>query len=109
ISTILEVQRSVATRLHVLHLSTRDGVRMIRDAKHDGRPVTSEANPFAMFITNNWDLIEQKGPYPLGFWVPEADNPAMWEAVEDGTIDVIGSDHGPHAREEKEIGWSDMY
>ena len=109
IATILEMQRSVGTRLHVLHLSTRDGVRMVREAKAQGRPVTSEANPFAMFVTNDWEQIEKKGPHALGFWVPEADNPAMWEAVQDGTVDVIGSDHGPHTKEEKEVGWTDMY
>jgi len=109
IATILEMQRSVGTRLHVLHLSTREGVRMVREAKAQGRPVTSEANPFAMFVTNDWANIEKKGPYSLGFWVPEEDNPAMWQAVLDGTVDVIGSDHGPHTKEEKEVGWKDMY
>jgi dihydroorotase-like cyclic amidohydrolase len=109
IATILEFQRSVGTRLHVLHLSTREGVRMVRQAKAEGRPVTAEANPFAMFVTNDWSRIEEKGPYALGFWVPESDNPAMWDAVLDGTIDVVGSDHGPHTKEEKEVGWTDMY
>jgi dihydroorotase-like cyclic amidohydrolase len=33
----------------------------------------------------------------------------MWDAVVDGSIDVIGSDHGPHTKEEKEVGWTDMY
>ena len=109
ISTILEFQRSVGTKLHILHLSTRDGVRMVREAKAQGRPITAEANPFAMFVTNDWANIEKKGPYSLGFWVPEEDNPAMWGAVVDGTVDVIGSDHGPHTKEEKEVGWTDMY
>jgi dihydroorotase len=109
IATILEMQRSVGTKLHVLHLSTRDGVRMVSQAKAEGRPVTAEANPFALFVTNDWDKIEKRGPFALGFWVPEADGPSMWDAVIDGTIDVIGSDHGPHTREEKEVGWEDMY
>ena len=109
IATILEFQRSVGTRLHVLHLSTREGIKMVARAKAEGRPVTAEANPFAMFVTNDWANIEKKGPFALGFWVPEADGPAMWDAVADGPIDVIGSDHGPHTREEKEVGWTDMY
>jgi dihydroorotase (multifunctional complex type) len=109
IATILEFQRSVGTRLHVLHLSTREGIKMVARAKAEGRPVTAEANPFAMFVTNDWDNIEKKGPFALGFWVPEEDNPSMWDAVSGGTIDVVGSDHGPHTREEKEVGWTDMY
>ncbi|MBO0826378.1 MAG: amidohydrolase family protein [Streptosporangiales bacterium] len=109
IATILEFQRSVGTRLHVLHLSTRAGIDMVRQAKQQGRTVTAEANPFAMFVTNDWANIERRGPYSLGFWVPENDNPSMWQAIVDGTIDVVGSDHGPHTKEEKEVGWTDMY
>jgi len=109
IATILEFQRSVGTKLHVLHLSTREGIRMVAQAKSQGRPVTAEANPFAMFVTNDWANIEKKGPFALGFWVPEEDGPAMWDAIASGPIDVIGSDHGPHTREEKEVGWTDMY
>jgi dihydroorotase len=109
ISLLLEFQRSTGVRLHVLHLSTRDGVRMVREAKAQGQTVTAEANPFAMFVTNDWRNIERLGPFALGFWVPEVDNPAMWGAIVDGTIDVVGSDHGAHTREEKELGWTDMY
>jgi dihydroorotase (multifunctional complex type) len=109
ISLLLEFQRSTGVRLHVLHLSTRDGVRMVREVKAQGRTVTAEANPFAMFVTNDWSNIERLGPFALGFWVPEVDNPAMWGAIVDGTIDVVGSDHGAHTREEKELGWTDMY
>ena len=109
ISLLLELQRSTGARLHLLHLSTRDGIRMVRQAKAEGRPVTAEANPFAMFVTNDWRNIERLGPFALGFWVPEADNPAMWEAIVDGTIDVVGSDHGAHTKKEKEVGWTDMY
>nr|WP_246390727.1 amidohydrolase family protein [Nocardioides soli] len=109
IATILEMQRSVGTKLHVLHLSTEAGIKMVAEAKAEGRDVTAEANPFAMFVTNDWDKIERHGPFTLGFWVPEEDNPYMWKAVQDGTIDVVGSDHGPHTREEKEVGWTDMY
>jgi dihydroorotase len=109
IATILEMQRSVGTKLHVLHLSTQAGIKMVAEAKAEGRTVTAEANPFAMFVTNDWDKIERHGPFTLGFWVPEEDNPFMWKAVQDGTIDVVGSDHGPHTREEKEVGWKDMY
>jgi dihydroorotase len=109
IATILQMQRSVGTKLHVLHLSTEAGIKMVGEAKAEGRSVTAEANPFAMFVTNDWDKIERHGPFTLGFWVPDEDDPYMWKAVQDGTIDVVGSDHGPHTREEKEVGWTDMY
>lgn len=109
IAKLLEMQRVTGARLHILHVSSRHGIEMIRRAKAEGRAVTAEANPFAMFLTNDWDKVEEHGPYCLGFYVPEEDNPAMWEAILDGTIDVVGSDHGPHTKEEKEVGWEDMY
>jgi len=109
VAILLQMQRSTGARLHVLHLSSREAIRMVRQAKEEGRPVTAEANPFALFVTNDWAKIEERGPYALGFWVPEEDDPHMWQAVIDGTIDVVGSDHGPHTKEEKEVGWKDMY
>lgn len=109
VATLLEFQRSVGTRLHVLHLSSREGIRQFRAAKAADHRITGETNPFAMFITNSWERIEKGGPYVLGHWVPDDDSDVMWEAVVDGTIDVIGSDHAPHTREEKEPGWQDLF
>lgn len=109
VAVLLQMQRVTGARLHILHVSSREAIRMIREAKAQGRPITAEANPFALFITSDWQKIEEKGPFSLGFWVPEVDVPHMWDAVVDGTIDVVGSDHGPHTREEKEVGWTDMY
>lgn len=109
ISTILEIQRSVGNPLHVLHVSSTEGIRLVREAKMQGRPVTAEANPFAMFVSNKWENLERLGPYTLNVWVPDDDSESLWSAVKDGTIDVVASDHSPHTREEKETGWTDMY
>lgn len=109
VAASLEMQRSVGTRLHVLHVSSREAVRMVRAAKELGRDVTAEANPYAMFVTDEWANIERLGPYALNVWTPEQDAEATWTAVVDGTVDVIASDHGPHTREEKEVGWTDMF
>jgi dihydroorotase-like cyclic amidohydrolase len=109
IATMLEIQRATGVRLHLLHVSTPGGLSMIRRAKDAGRAVTAEANPFHLFVVNDLATIERHGPYALGQWLPEAHAAALWEGVLDGTIDVIGSDHTPHARAEKEPGWADMY
>src|SRR5262249_60880253 len=84
ISVLLEFQRSTGVRLHVLHLSTRDGVRMVREAKAQGRPITAEANPFAMFVTNDWSNIERLRRFARGVWGPEGGNPPMRGAVAEG-------------------------
>ncbi|MFQ5684178.1 MAG: dihydroorotase family protein [Candidatus Binatia bacterium] len=109
IATLLRFQRAAGTKLHILHTSTPGAIEMIRRAKADGRTVTSEINPWALFLGNSWKNIERLGPYCLGFWVPDEHAQALWDAINDGTIDVVGSDHAPHTREEKEIGWKDMW
>jgi dihydroorotase-like cyclic amidohydrolase len=109
IATALEIQRATGVRLHVLHVSTPAGIAMIRAAKDAGRPVTAEANPFHLLVVNDWAALERQGPFLLGQWVPPTHSDALWEALLDGTIDVIGSDHTPHAREEKQRGWEDMF
>jgi dihydroorotase-like cyclic amidohydrolase len=109
IATMLELQRATGVRLHVLHLMTIGGLELIRAAKAAGRAVTAEVNPHSLFVANSWANIERLGPYALHMWVPDEHAAALWEATVDGTIDVVGSDHAPHTREEKETGWTDMY
>jgi dihydroorotase (multifunctional complex type) len=109
IATMLALQRATGVRLHLLHVSTPGGWELIRMAKAAGRPVTAEVNPFHLSVVNDWSTIERWGPYALGSWIPATHAEATWSAVLDGTADVIGSDHTPHAREEKETGWDDMF
>lgn len=109
IATMLALQRATGVRLHLLHVSTPGGWAMVRAAKLEGRPVTAEVNPFHLTVVNDWETIERWGPFALGSWIPPHHAEATWEAVRDGTADVIGSDHTPHARHEKASGWSDMF
>ena len=109
IATLLRLQRAAGTHLHILHMSTPGGLQMARQAKAEGREVTCEVNPWALFLGSSWENIERLGPYALGFWVPDEHVEALWQAIADGTIDVVGTDHAPHTREEKEVGWQDMW
>jgi dihydroorotase-like cyclic amidohydrolase len=109
IATMLQLQRITGVRMHILHVSTFAGLDMIRAAKDAGQSVTAELNPMAVFLQNSWDEVGRLGPYSLGMWVPEADAAAAWDGLLDGTIDVMGTDHAPHTRDEKEIGWTDMF
>lgn len=108
IATLVRFQKATGARLHILHMSTPGGLGLARRAKEEGRPVTVEVNPWALFL-GSWENVEKLGPYCLGFWVPEAHVEALWRGIEDGTVDVVGTDHAPHTREEKEIGWQDMW
>ena len=109
IATILQLQRATGVRLHVLHLMTRGGLEMIAAAKAAGRTVTAEANPASLFVNNRWSEVERLGPYSLGMWVPDDHAEALWQATAGDVIDVIGTDHAPHTKAEKEVGWTDMF
>lgn len=106
--TLLSLQTAIGFRLHILHLISVRSVEMVRAAKARGRQVTSEVNPFGLFL-GDLELIRQRGPYVVGRWSPPHVKAALIEGLRDRTIDVIGSDHAPHTRDEKEVGWDDMW
>ncbi|MFZ0390449.1 MAG: dihydroorotase, partial [Calditrichia bacterium] len=89
-------------RFHVAHISTKNAVELVRQAKNKGIRVTAEATPHHFTLTDeavrSFDTNTKMNP-PLR---TEADRQAIIEGVKDGTIDVIASDHAPHAVEEKE-------
>src|SRR5918995_854065 len=58
-------------------------------------------------LGNDWPTIERLGSYALSYYVPEKNTQPLWDALADGTIDIISTDHAPHLREEKEPGWTD--
>ena len=84
-------------------------VELLRPAKAATDRVTSETNPQCVLLTDDWANIEKLGPYALSYWNGPNTTDILWEAMRDGTIDVIGTDHAPHTREEKEVGWEDMW
>jgi len=107
IATLLRLQRAAGCHLHILHTQTSGSVDLIRRAKAAGQRVTCEINPWALFLGCDWSSIQRLGSYALSYWVPEKNVPSLWEGLNDGTIDIVATDHAPHTREEKEIGWKD--
>lgn len=97
----------VGSRLHICHLTTRGGVEIIRWAKSRGIDVTAEVTPHHLLLTDesarSYDPIYKVNP-PLR---TESDVMALREALADGTIDVVGTDHAPHPSEAKECEWQD--
>ena len=90
-------------RFHICHISTKESVALIREAKKKGLPVTCETAPHYLLLTDN-DLQEDgkwKMNPPLR---AEADRLALIEGIKDGTIDCIATDHAPHSVEEKSRG-----
>jgi dihydroorotase len=89
-------------RFHAAHVSSAGSVRMIRDAKQRGLPVTAETCPHYLALTDEAVIgyrTEAKMNPPLG---NRKDQDALIEGLSDGTIDAIATDHAPHATDEKE-------
>ncbi len=104
---LIRLQRATGTKLHMLHTQTEGVIAQLRAAKNSGQAVTAEINPWAVFLGNDWANIERLGSYALSYYVPEKNTEPLWEALNDGTIDLVSTDHAPHLKEEKEPGWTD--
>ncbi len=97
----------VQARLHICHVTTAGGVDIIRWAKSRGMSVTAEVTPHHLLLTDelarSYDPIYKVNP-PLR---TEKDVMALREALADGTIDIVATDHAPHASETKECEWQE--
>ncbi len=98
----LELARLTGARLHIPHVSCRASVRLIRAARDQGLPVTAEATVHHLCFTDadcrDYDTNFKVKP-PLR---SSDDQAALVEALADGTLDAIASDHAPHTRTDKE-------
>jgi dihydroorotase len=97
----------VNSRLHICHLTTAGGVEIIRWAKARGIDVTAEVTPHHLLLTDDlagsYDPVYKVNP-PLR---TEHDVHALREALADGTIDIVATDHAPHPLEAKECEWQE--
>ena len=102
IERLLKLVKQTDMHLHFCHVSTETGISRIIEAKKSGLPVTCEATPHHLFLSTG-DL---KRVGNLAVTMPplrdKRDVDALWEAVKNGWIDVLGSDHAPHTLKEKE-------
>jgi dihydroorotase len=96
----------IGARYHVQHISTANAVELIRRAKKEGQPVTTEVSPHHLLLTDEacgtlnggYDTNTKMNPPLRG----ARDVAACIAGVVDGTIEVLATDHAPHTREEKE-------
>ncbi|MER8046270.1 dihydroorotase [Streptomyces sp. NPDC094032] len=96
----------VGSRVHICHLSTAGSVEIVRWAKSRGIDVTAEVTPHHLLLTD--ELVRSYNPVykvnpPLR---TERDVLALREALADGTIDIVATDHAPHPHEDKDCEWA---
>lgn len=99
---ILELVRKYRKRTHFLHISSRREIHYLRAAKEEGLPITIGVCPHHLYLTEA--DVATMGSYammkpPLK---TQADADALWQAISDGVVDMIESDHAPHSKADKE-------
>ena len=103
----IDLVRQTGGRLHILHLSVKRAVDLVRQAKAEGLPVTCEASPHHIALTDEDVRIlgtAGKMSPPLR---SEADRQAIIAGLQDGTIDALATDHAPHTPREKLRAFAD--
>ena len=99
----IELVEKTGCEYHICHVSAKESVEAIRQAKQKGLPVTCETGPHYLTLT---DMdIEEHGRFKMNPPIrAKEDRDALIEGIKDGTIDMIITDHAPHSEEEKSRG-----
>ena len=101
----LKLVRKTGCSYHVCHISTKESVELVRKGKAEGLDISCETAPHYLTITR--DEIQDHGRFKMNPPIKSAtDRDALIEALQDGTIDMIATDHAPHSIEEKSKGFA---
>ncbi len=100
----IDLARTHGTKLHIAHLSTKEALERVREAKREGLAVTCEVAPHHLFLTVDdfsvLGTLAKMNP-PLR---TRDHQEALWAGIADGTVDCIATDHAPHTLAEKRAG-----
>jgi allantoinase len=109
VSDAVILAKALKSKIHFVHVSASGSVGLISDAKRKGADISSETCPQYMCFTK--ELLEQRGPYAK--FNPPPRNPEdrekMVSALSTGDIDMVATDHAPHANSEKQTGFEDIF
>ncbi len=99
----LELVKEIGCKYHVCHISTKESVDIIRKAKAAGVDVTCETGPH--YLVMDESFLQEDGRFKMNPPLrAKADRDALIAGIQDGTIDMIATDHAPHSAEEKSRG-----
>ncbi len=99
----LELAKEIGCAYHVCHISTKESVEIIRQAKKDGVNVTCETAPHYLVLDDT--NLQEDGRFKMNPPLRSPDDRlALIEGIKDGTIDMLATDHAPHSKEEKSKG-----
>ena len=99
----IQLVRETGCGYHVCHVSTKESAALLREAKREGLPVSGETAPHYLLLCD--EDLQEDGRFKMNPPLRSAeDRRATLEAVKDGTLDILVTDHAPHAAEEKNKG-----
>lgn len=110
VAVLLGLQELSGVRLHLVHTHAAGSLRLLKDAKERGQRVTVEVDPKYYHLSRK-DL-DEKGPLacPGGYITEDEERMrTIWRSINDGTIDVFGSDHAPHTREDLAVMYRNAF
>ncbi|RJR16387.1 hypothetical protein C4579_00310, partial [Candidatus Microgenomates bacterium] len=101
LALVIELAKKYQQRLHVCHITLASEVEMVRKAKQNKQSISAGVTPHHLFLLDK-DVEKLKGyammKPPLG---SKLDQDALWQGLQDGTIDLVETDHAPHTKQEK--------
>jgi dihydroorotase len=102
ISTVIDLVRTYQVRSYILHVSSQPEIDLIAQAKSEGLPIYAETCPHYLFLDDSYySLLNGKAKMNPPLRTKEQQQ-YLWQALNNGIIDTIGSDHAPHTTNEKE-------
>jgi len=109
VTRVILLAKLIDEKIHISHISARQSLKSIWAAKNEGVKVTAETCPHYLFFTIG--DVKGLGPHlkvnpPLR---NKEDAAALWSGLRKGVIDIVTSEHAPGTREEKEVGWSNIW
>ncbi len=109
VEKVIKLAKQTGCKLHLAHITTRQGIELVKKAKDKRMPVTAETSPQYLFFTR--EDMQRLGPY---LKVNPAlktgeDRAALWDALAKGVIDIASTDHAPGTKTEKEMGWKNIW
>jgi dihydropyrimidinase/allantoinase len=109
VEKLIRLAKENGTRLYLVHMSTPEAVELAKKARQEGQEIYIETCPHYLYLTE--DALDEFGTYAkCNPALRDKDRVAkMWDYIQDGTIDTIGSDHAPYTVEEKERKKEDIF
>lgn len=109
VSKLIQFAKETGAKIEFVHISTPEAMEMVKKAKYEGQELYLETCPHYLFLTE--DKIRELGPFAK--CNPPLRNKEivdkLWDYINDGSVDFIGSDHGPFLLSEKEKGLEDIF